>query len=201
MTLYTERPRTIYFIRPIGMRGPIKIGCSYSPDRRRSTLETWSPFPLEIVAEMPGCMDDERRLHSLFRAQHKSREWFDWTPELQRVVDAVAAGRFDLTSLADAVPFPRSRPRNVATFKCPFWRFARSVDARLQSARKRGASWAEIEQLLGMEAWDFVRRLRDNTADAHRLRPRAAVALAELDRRFPPASRRKPLRMPESIAA
>ena len=42
----------VYFIKPIGMDGPIKIGCSVSPDRRRETLEWWCPFPLEILAEI-----------------------------------------------------------------------------------------------------------------------------------------------------
>lgn len=112
MTLFTQRPRTVYFIRPIGMRGPIKIGCSCSPDRRRSSLETWSPFPLEIVAEMIGSLDVERRIHSYFRVSHKSREWFEWTSELQRVIDSVIAGTFDPAALPEPVPFRRSSRGN-----------------------------------------------------------------------------------------
>lgn len=91
----------VYFIRPIGMKGPIKIGCSVSPDRRRSTLETWSPFPLEIVAEIDGSFELERRFHALFAEWHQGREWFLWTVRLQQVIDAINAGIFDLDSLPD----------------------------------------------------------------------------------------------------
>lgn len=111
MTLYTARTRTVYFIRPIGMSGPIKIGCSCSPTSRRDTLATWSPFPLEIVAEISGSMDYERRFHTLFRDQHRGHEWFDWTPELQRVIEEVAGGTFDLQTLPLPLPLPNRKPR------------------------------------------------------------------------------------------
>lgn len=104
MTALTEQPRTVYFIKPIGMNGPVKIGCSHSPDGRRSTLETWSPFPLEITAEIPGSLIVERRFHAYFMKQHKSREWFDWSPDLQRVIDAINSGTFDVETL----PAPRA---------------------------------------------------------------------------------------------
>src|SRR3546814_12747101 len=40
--------KRVYFIRPIGQAGPVKIGCSVGPNKRRPELETWSPVPLEI---------------------------------------------------------------------------------------------------------------------------------------------------------
>lgn len=98
--------RRVYFIRPIGMEGPIKIGCSHSPDGRRSTLETWSPFPLEIVAEIEGGEKLERRFHCRFFDQHQSREWFRWSPELAETIDAINAGTFSIASL----PEPRRLP-------------------------------------------------------------------------------------------
>jgi hypothetical protein len=93
------------------MRGPIKIGCSFLPNIRRSALETWSPFPLEIVAEITGSMIHERRFHTLFRDQHRGREWFDWSPELQAVIDQISEGKFDLASLPAAQRLPRKTPR------------------------------------------------------------------------------------------
>ncbi|API59544.1 hypothetical protein BSL82_09645 [Tardibacter chloracetimidivorans] len=91
--------RRVYFIRPIGMKGPIKIGCSVSPDGRRASLESWSPFPLEIIAEIDGDEGIERRFHAAFVHLHKGREWFNWSHEIDRTVAAINAGGFDVASL------------------------------------------------------------------------------------------------------
>lgn len=92
---------SVYFIRPVGMLGPIKIGCSFSPDTRRATLDTWSPFALAIVAEIEGGMDLERRFHARFKGQHERREWFSWSHDLQETIDAISAGVFDIAGLPD----------------------------------------------------------------------------------------------------
>ncbi len=94
----------VYFIRPVGMDGPVKIGCSISPRGRKSDLSQWSPFPLEIAAQIPGDFRLERRFHAMFNDDHKTREWFDWSPELGAVIEAVAAGTFDVETL----PAPKS---------------------------------------------------------------------------------------------
>jgi len=96
-------PKKVYFIKPIGMDGPIKIGCSAAPDTRRSTLETWSPFPLEIIAEIEGGEQLERRFHAKFTAQHKSREWFSVSADLLVTIEAINAGTFEIETL----PAPR----------------------------------------------------------------------------------------------
>jgi hypothetical protein len=100
------RDKRVYFIRPIGMKGPIKIGCSFSPTGRKSSLETWSPFPLEVVAEIDGGEQLERRFHQRFIASHKHREWFDWTPELGATIEAIVDGSFDVTTLPEAIGAP-----------------------------------------------------------------------------------------------
>jgi hypothetical protein len=94
---------SVYFIRPVGLRGPIKIGHSRSPECRRDALAAWSPFALELVATMAGGEDLERRFHALFEAQHARSEWFEWSEELQAVIDQVAAGTFDTSTLPDPV--------------------------------------------------------------------------------------------------
>jgi hypothetical protein len=81
------------------MLGPVKIGVSQSPDGRRKTLETWSPFALEIIAEIPGDRLIERRFHALFRETYVRHEWFSWSPILGQVVIAVNDGTFDVESL------------------------------------------------------------------------------------------------------
>lgn len=99
--------RRVYFIRPIGMVTPVKIGCSISPDGRRDTLESWSPFPLEIIAEIEGGYDTERRFHALFDGLHERREWFTWSQHIEAVVRDINAGTFDLSTLPP--------PKNLAS--------------------------------------------------------------------------------------
>jgi hypothetical protein len=94
---------SVYFIKPIGFDGPIKIGSSIHPEGRRQTLECWSPFPLQIVAEIEVDCELERRFHALFFDQHKGREWFEVTPELLSVIEQVQAGTFDV----DTLPAPK----------------------------------------------------------------------------------------------
>jgi hypothetical protein len=89
----------VYFIKPIGLQGPIKIGCSKSPEGRHSTLESWSPFALEIIATIEGDFDLERRFHAAFIETHDRREWFGWSRSLQNTIDQIAAGTFDVSTL------------------------------------------------------------------------------------------------------
>lgn len=63
------------------------------------TLDSWSPFALEIIAEIVGGHNIERRFHALFAASHTRREWFDATPELLAIIEQIRAGEFDIESL------------------------------------------------------------------------------------------------------
>lgn len=74
--------RYIYFIRPEGMQGPIKIGCSNKPARRLIALSVWSPYPLEIIAVAPGDLTLEKRVHEYFAAERWHHEWFLASPRL-----------------------------------------------------------------------------------------------------------------------
>jgi hypothetical protein len=93
--------RKVYFIKPVGFDGPIKIGCSALPVSRRDALAHWSPFPLEILAEIEGGLSLERRFHYHFHAWHEHREWFTATPELLTAIAAINAGTFDVSSLTE----------------------------------------------------------------------------------------------------
>lgn len=99
----------VYFIKPIGMDGPIKIGCSGSPNRRRKALATWSPFALEIVAEIEGNYQLERRFHAKHLASHQRNEWFAVTPELLADIAAIASGQFDIESLPAPAKLPSQK--------------------------------------------------------------------------------------------
>lgn len=76
------RSRFVYFIKPIGMDGPVKIGCSDKPVRRLLALSVWSPFPLEVIAVAPGDLGTEKRLHEHFAAERLHSEWFLPSPRL-----------------------------------------------------------------------------------------------------------------------
>lgn len=82
----------IYFIRPVGMAGPIKIGCAGVPEERVKMLATWSPFPLEVVASVPGGFLLEKNIHECFADAHSHREWFLPIPRLVEAVAKLAAG-------------------------------------------------------------------------------------------------------------
>jgi hypothetical protein len=103
----------VYFLRPVGAAGPIKIGCSFSPEARLRTYLTWSPVPLEIAALIRGGGSGlENRLHHHFRAQWLHHEWFAPSEELSAVIDSAAAGTFDVEML-------RPRGRGMALRRDP----------------------------------------------------------------------------------
>lgn len=82
----------IYFIKPVGMTGPIKIGWSSVPKDRLSNLSTWSPFALEIVATVEGGQRLERNIHECFADLHSHREWFHAGPSLIEAIRKIKSG-------------------------------------------------------------------------------------------------------------
>jgi hypothetical protein len=66
----------IYFMRPIGQLGPIKIGCSRCVQERLVQIAAWSPIPLEIIHTEEGDHKLERNLHRCFADYHSHLEWF-----------------------------------------------------------------------------------------------------------------------------
>lgn len=145
----------VYFIKPKGLEGPIKIGCSFSPDNRRRTLETWSPFALEIIAEVSGGFHLERQFHALFAQWHERREWFTATPELLAVIASIQEGAFDASTL----PAPKRLAANKSALGAaqraswtPERRIRASYNARVRHTQLRtrspGALRMNIPQIL-----------------------------------------------------
>jgi hypothetical protein len=93
-------PRYIYFIKPVDMDGPFKIGCAKVPARRLIALGCWSPFPLEIVAVAPGNLGTEKLLHDHYAEERWHHEWFRASPRLIAAVTALKRG----ASLEQAMP-------------------------------------------------------------------------------------------------
>jgi hypothetical protein len=82
----------VYFMRPVGMTTPVKIGCSDMPMQRLAALSCWSPFPLEIVATIPGNFVLERNIHACLWDMHSHREWFNDDGRIAAIIDKLLAG-------------------------------------------------------------------------------------------------------------
>lgn len=108
----TTKGTNIYFIRPVGMVGPIKIGCSNSVDDRLEGLAVWSPFKLEVIYTEKGNYALEQKLHQCFADYHSHREWFHPGERLLKAIGRLIAGETieQAIDLSDA----RGSIRNVA---------------------------------------------------------------------------------------
>lgn len=101
----SQSPRQgwVYFVKPTGADGPIKIGHSSVPLNRLAILRSWSPVSLEFVARFYASSEVEARLHAKFVESRSHGEWFHPTPALTALIADVVAGRLDI----DALPAPR----------------------------------------------------------------------------------------------
>ncbi|GLV28168.1 hypothetical protein TomTYG75_06920 [Sphingobium sp. TomTYG75] len=135
--------RTVYFIKPIGMDGPIKIGCSRSPDGRCEALANWSPFALEVVAEIKGGFDLERRFHAAFAATHERREWFASSPELSAAIVAINAGTFNISTLPGPA-FLAHKNKGRSPTRTPTQRRALSLSLRTTHLERRSGHESRI---------------------------------------------------------
>lgn len=93
----------VYFIKPIGIPGPVKIGHSSVPLIRLAQIEVWSPLPLEIIGVVAGDLRMEGGLHALLREHHSHGEWFRPTKPVLSTIDCILSGRFDWTTLPPPV--------------------------------------------------------------------------------------------------
>lgn len=82
----------VYFIRPIGQEGPVKIGCSADPIKRLKQLMIWSPLPLEIAAAFPGNHSDEAAMQGMFAGQRSHGEWFRASDRLSALIASIRQG-------------------------------------------------------------------------------------------------------------
>lgn len=85
----------VYFLRPVGADGPVKIGHSQRPLVRLQTFASWSPVELELAATTPGSRTLEARFHAMFWDDHLHGEWFAASPRLTSLIADIAGGRFD----------------------------------------------------------------------------------------------------------
>lgn len=78
----------VYFISTDEGR-QVKIGTTHCLRRRLAVLRSNMPTPLRLEAAFPGSYDRERQLHRIFQADRIRGEWFQWTPEMQHLIDVV----------------------------------------------------------------------------------------------------------------
>lgn len=90
--MYTKtKSKCVYFIQEAGfLEGAVKIGVSYNPERRLKILQTGNPRPLRIIALIEGGgKAAEADLHKRFANDRMEGEWFQWTPELGKLIDKI----------------------------------------------------------------------------------------------------------------
>lgn len=125
-------PAQVYFIRPAGERGPIKIGCSSAPHERLKAYAAWSPQVLEIAALLEGGEELAHRFHGQFAHLRLHHEWFKADPAIDAVIAAINTRTFDVETLG---PPARLRQERGWTEES---RRAASYARKLERLRKRG---------------------------------------------------------------
>lgn len=89
----------VYFLRPVGQAGPVKIGWSWLPLERLKVYQAWSPVQLELVARTPGSEGLESRFHAHFAHLHLHGEWFRADDGLDAMIAAILDGSFTEAAL------------------------------------------------------------------------------------------------------
>jgi len=78
----------IYFIQ-MDRIGPIKIGITKDLAQRLYQLGSANPYPLRLLAFLPGNEDTEREIHDNFAVLRLEGEWFLPHPLLLKTIDKI----------------------------------------------------------------------------------------------------------------
>lgn len=78
---------SVYFIK---CADKVKIGVSKKPYKRLASLQSGNPFPMDMIAIMPGSSATEHELHSVFHEYHHRNEWYDFEGELKEFAEMIA---------------------------------------------------------------------------------------------------------------
>lgn len=156
--------KSVYFLRPIGMAGPVKIGCSEYPALRAKTMTTWSPWPLEVAANVPGDHALEHRLHAHFSYCHSHGEWFFASAELIGLIEELRHG----SRIEDAVDLTvvglsplKGKKKNIAPETRERMRYYQRMNGRLRSASKHFGVHVTMPSAIG----EIMRRWSGHWAD------------------------------------
>lgn len=152
------RAKRVYFLRPVGQVGPIKIGCSVFPEGRLDNFTLWSPQPLELIVSVPGTHANERALHGMFRKHHVHGEWFGASKQLLALIDHCSA-HGELPELPQVVKFSAVRHRAHTTMR-PQAVDRRAWAARIRADYERGVHPQEIGEQHNITRVTVLRMVR-----------------------------------------
>jgi len=83
---------TIYFLKPLN-EDRVKIGfTTRTGNHRRREAQTYNATELLVLVETFGSKKDEAALHYLFRGSLIHGEWFQYTKDIQDLVDFLVDG-------------------------------------------------------------------------------------------------------------
>lgn len=74
----------IYFLKG---NDRVKIGYSHDPSERILSIQTSSPYELEVLLIIDGTQDEERELHAKFRNLRQSGEWFLFDEPIRNYIE------------------------------------------------------------------------------------------------------------------
>lgn len=128
----------VYFIKPVGQDGPVKIGHSTYPADRLPALQTWSPVDLELVTQFAAPRQTESDLHERFARWQVRGEWFEATPELTDLIAGIRDGGHlqDLIDLSAKTGKLTRRPNT----KSALAKVVGSYKLRVERARQKGGA-------------------------------------------------------------
>ncbi len=137
----------VYFVRPIGMRGPIKIGYSNYPQRRLGELFVWSPFPLEIVVTVPGTRKLELNIQECLVQSRSHQEWFHATDETIGLIEKLLDG----IPVEEAIDLSARRGRMAAKRRRSEQTKGPKTIAALADEARRGATIEQAARTIGVK--------------------------------------------------
>lgn len=90
-----DRRARVYFMRFDWDRpdhSPVKIGRSISPKSRALQIASQHPWPVIVMADVPGTWALERNVQDCFADLHMHGEWFSPAPRLLNAIERIVNG-------------------------------------------------------------------------------------------------------------
>lgn len=170
----------VYFMRPVGMDGPIKIGCTGFIQDRLVQLTIWSPFPLEVLYMEEGAGSLERNLHRCFADCHFHHEWFNPSERLLSAIERLRAGEkiasaIDLSDERGSIFANRSKgtPEVMSGHRSYLMRIIWASKRARRAGSERIYTPADIDKIMdswvGVYAGGVVTKVRPDQKQFQRL--------------------------------
>jgi excisionase family DNA binding protein len=67
----------------------VKIGVTTNINKRISSMKTWNPLEMRILAKIPGDRKTEKDLHLKFKKYRHDCEWFRLAGKLAKYIDSI----------------------------------------------------------------------------------------------------------------